>query len=157
MGMKLANVMTREVDFVSPEDSLQEAARHMAERGVGALPVCDGGRLVGMVTDRDIVVRSVARGEEPRGVRVADAMTYDVECCTEDSSLEEVGRRMAERQVRRIVVLDDDKKMVGIVSLGDLARARGNSPIVARAIEEISEPTKQSAAEKIFPHAPTGL
>jgi CBS domain-containing protein len=152
--MKLVDVMTREVRFVSPEDSLHEAARSMAEGGVGALPVCDGGRLVGMVTDRDIVVRSVARGEEPRVVRVADAMTYDVECCSEDASLDEVGRRMAERQVRRIVVLDGGKNIVGIVSLGDLARGRGNAPVVARTIEEISEPTKATAAEKLFPHAP---
>jgi CBS domain-containing protein len=154
--MKLADVMTHEVRFVSPEDNLYEAARRMADGGVGALPVCDGGRLVGMVTDRDIVVRSVARGEEPRTVRVADAMTYDVECCSEDDSLEEVGRRMAQRQVRRIVVLDGGKSMVGIVSLGDIARSRGNSPVVAHAIEEISAPTKVSAAEKLFPHAPAG-
>jgi len=96
--MKLMDVMSREVEVISPEDSLQEAASRMARRDVETLPVHDGTRLVGMITDRDIVVRSVARGENPRGERVADAMTSDVESCYESDSLEEVGRHMQEGQ-----------------------------------------------------------
>jgi len=143
--MKVSELMTRAVQTVSPDDSLHEAARRMSERDVGALPVCDGERLIGVITDRDIVVRSVARGEEPRRVRVGEAMTHDVEWCVEDDNLEDVGRRMSEGQIRRMLVLDRRKKLVGIVSLGDLARVRGNAPVVARTIERISEPPTSHA------------
>jgi CBS domain-containing protein len=143
--MKLRDVMTRDLEIVSPNDSLHEAARRMSNRDVGALPVCDGDRLVGMITDRDIVVRSVARGEEPRRVRVAEAMTHQVEWSFEDDSLEDVGRHMSARQIRRVLVLDRQKNLVGIVSLGDLARARGNAPVVARTVEKVSEPATPHA------------
>jgi CBS domain-containing protein len=143
---KLQDVMTRDVEVVSPEDSLHHAAERMRSRDVGALPVCDGDQLVGMITDRDIVVRSVARGEDPRHVRVAEAMTHELEWCFEDHSLEDVGRHMRERQIRRMLVLNRDKQLVGIVSLGDLATARGNAPVVARTVEKISEPPTTHAA-----------
>jgi CBS domain-containing protein len=143
--MKLVDVMTRAVEVISPEERLHEAARRMSEYDLGALPVCDGERLVGMITDRDLVIRSMSLGEDPRRVRVAEAMTYDVLWCFEDVGLDEVGRRMQERQVRRMVVLDRKKEMVGIVSLGDLARAKGNAPIAARTLEEIARPTKPIA------------
>jgi CBS domain-containing protein len=144
--MKLAQLMTRSPEVVSPDDSVREAARRMAERGVGVLPVCDGKRLVGVVTDRDLVVRSVAQGENPNRVRVAEAMTTGPLYCYEDHSLREVGRRMQGRQIRRLVVLDRKKNLVGIVSIGDIARANGNGPLVARTLEEVSRPEKESVA-----------
>ncbi len=148
--MKLLDVMSRPVETISPDDHLNEAARRMAQRDVGCLPVCDGDRLMGMLTDRDIVVRAVARGEDPSRVRVADAMTYDVEWCFEDHSLEDVGRHMADMQIRRIVVLDRDRRLVGIVSLGDIARARGNAPVVTHAFENIAEPTRPGSVQQRF-------
>ena len=123
----------------------------MQKRDVGALPVCDGRRLVGMITDRDIVVRSVARGEDPRHERVADAMTYDVEWCYESDSIDEVGRHMQERQIHRLVVLDSSKNLIGIVSLGDLARTRGNAPVVTRTVEQIADPTKTTSVQHLYP------
>jgi CBS domain-containing protein len=113
-------VMTTDVTVVGPEDTLQEAAQLMADLDVGALPVCDGERLLGMVTDRDIAVRGVAEGRSA-DTAVSEIMTEDVLYATEDQSVDEVMQQMSEAQVRRIPVIDDDRKLVGIVSLGDLA------------------------------------
>jgi CBS domain-containing protein len=151
--MELVDMMTREVEVISPEDSLQEAATRMARRDVGGLPVCDGNRLVGMITDRDIVVRSVAYGRDPRLDRVADAMTNDVEVCFDGESLEEIGRHMQERQIRRLVVLGQAGDLVGIISLGDLARSHANAPVVTRTVEEIAEPIKMTSVQYLYPQS----
>jgi CBS domain-containing protein len=117
---KISEVMTTDVKIVRPDDTLQSAARIMADLDVGAIPVCDGRRLQGMITDRDITIRAVAEG---RGgdTKVRDAMTADVIWCGEEDSTQDVLDRMADAQVRRIPVIDNDRNLVGIVALGDLA------------------------------------
>ncbi|WP_238482309.1 CBS domain-containing protein [Noviherbaspirillum aridicola] len=115
--------MTRNVQFVSPQESLRRAAQMMDDLNVGALPVCDGERLVGMVTDRDITVRGVSAGLPPDGTAVDAVMSTDVRWCFEDQDLDEVMRQMADSQLRRVPVVthDDAHRLVGIVSLGDIA------------------------------------
>jgi CBS domain-containing protein len=117
---KISEVMTTDVKVIRPNETVQSAARLMADLDVGAIPVCDGKRLQGMVTDRDITIRATAQG---RGgdTPVSDVMTTEVVWCTEDDSTEDVLERMADAQIRRIPVVDQDRNLVGIVALGDLA------------------------------------
>lgn len=142
----VSDVMTRNVRFVSPQESLRHAAQMMGELNVGALPVCDGDRLVGMVTDRDITVRGVAAGRAPEGVHVDEVMSTDVRWCFEDQSLDDVMIQMADSQIRRIPVVshDDPHKLVGIVSLGDVAtRTPGGAQKedVETVVEMVSSPS----------------
>jgi CBS domain-containing protein len=140
---KIADIMSTDVRTVQPQDSLRRAAQCMQELDVGALPVCDGERLLGMVTDRDIAVRAIADGLNPDEACVSDIMTPDVAFCTADQDAEEAKRLMGARQVRRLPVIDDDRRLVGIVSLGDLAtRQTGH---IDRAVREISEPSRVAA------------
>ena len=119
----VAEVMTRNVQVVSPQESLQRAAQLMDELDVGALPVYNGEQLVGMVTDRDITVRGTAAGLPPQETHIDEVMSANIRWCFEDQPLDEVMIQMADSQVRRIPVLshDDQRKLVGIVSLGDVA------------------------------------
>ena len=117
---KISEVMTSEVQVVQPDDTLQDAAAIMAEQDVGALPVCDGSRLQGMITDRDIAVRAVANGRDS-DTPVREVMSEDVIWCSEDDDTQDVLGRMGDRQIRRIPVVDANRNLVGIVSLGDLA------------------------------------
>jgi CBS domain-containing protein len=140
---KIADIMSTDVRTVQPQDSLRRAAQCMQELDVGALPVCDGERLLGMVTDRDIAVRAIADGLNPDEACVSDIMTPDVAFCTADQDAEEAKRLMGARQVRRLPVIDDSRRLVGIVSLGDLAtRQTGH---IDRAVREISEPSRAAA------------
>ena len=142
--MLVRDVMTRAVETVAPDASLQQAARTMEAIGVGSLPVCDGRRLVGAVTDRDIEVRGVATGRSPVEMLVREVMTGDVAWAYDDESAEEVLARMQTLQVRRLAVLDRRKSLVGIVSLGDIAtepRAADRAE-VGEAVAEISEPSR---------------
>jgi len=129
---------------VAPDASLQQAAAAMEALGVGSLPVCDGDRLVGAITDRDIVVRGVATGRSPVDMLVRDCMTEDISWAYEDEDTEEVLARMEAVQVRRLVVLDRQKNLVGIVALGDIATEPRAADIkeVGEAIAEISEPSR---------------
>jgi CBS domain-containing protein len=119
--MKVKDVMTVSVECVRPETTLQEAAAKMRSLNVGSLPVCEGDRPIGIVTDRDIVVRAIADGRDPRTGRVPEAMTADVVSVPETADVKEAARLMKDRQIRRIVVVDSNKRVVGIVSLGDIA------------------------------------
>jgi CBS domain-containing protein len=118
----VSEVMTRDVRFVSPQESLQRAAQMMDELNVGALPVCDGTRLIGMVTDRDITVRGVAAGRVPNDAHVDEVMSTDVRWVFEDQPLDDVMIQMADSQIRRVPVVSHDgqQKLIGIVSLGDV-------------------------------------
>ena len=140
----VSEVMTRNARVVSPGESLQHAAQLMGELDVGALPVCDGERLVGMVTDRDIAVRGVAAGKSPESAHVDEVMTAEVRWCFEDQPLDEVMKQMADSQVRRIPVVshDDQHKLVGIVSLGDVAFMvpPEQEQKVGEVLERVSEP-----------------
>ncbi|MGK9167910.1 CBS domain-containing protein [Inquilinus limosus] len=130
--------MTSDVAVVGPQDSIRRAAQMMEKLDVGSLPVCDGKRLVGMITDRDITVRAVAAGRDPDNTIVADAMSGDVCWCWEDDDAQEVSELMGEAQIRRMPVLDADKQLIGMVSLGDLATK--HAPGAAETLEEVSTP-----------------
>ncbi|WP_331376648.1 CBS domain-containing protein [Sinorhizobium chiapasense] len=119
--MHVSEIMTRDVHLVSPNETITEVARHMAENDIGFLPVGDHDRLVGMITDRDIVVRGVADGLDLQS-KVGDIMTTDVKYCFEDEEVDDVARNMGDVQVRRLPVVNRDKRLVGIVSLADAAR-----------------------------------
>ena len=118
---KIAEVMTRDVELTSPDATIEEAARKMAEEDVGFLPVGDHDRMVGMITDRDIAVRAVAHGKEPKHTKVRDIMTDRVLYCFEDEEADAAAANMSKLQVRRLPVVNRDKRLVGVVSMGDLA------------------------------------
>ncbi|MBV8033012.1 MAG: CBS domain-containing protein [Betaproteobacteria bacterium] len=120
--MQLSHIMTGAIQTVAPGTSLAEAAKKMASADVGSLPVCAGDRkLVGIITDRDITVRAVARGLDPQQTQVQDVMTKEVLSCPADSDVEAACELMEEKQVRRLVVTDGNEAPIGIVSLGDIA------------------------------------
>ncbi len=145
----IADIMTRDVMSVSPHDNLRQAAQMMDELNVGALPVCENERLIGMITDRDITVRATSVGQDPEATSVADIMTDKVRYCFEDQEVYEVMGQMADAQIRRVpVVSRDDHKLIGIVSLGDVATK--HSAEVDYTLEKISSP---SVPDRDQPHA----
>jgi CBS domain-containing protein len=113
--------MSRDVEIASPEDSIQKVARRMAEMDTGCLPVGEKDQLVGMVTDRDLAVRAVAAGKDPKSTKVREVMTETIKYCFEDEDLDHVAENMAEEQIRRLPVMSREKRLVGIVALGDIA------------------------------------
>jgi CBS domain-containing protein len=137
--MKVQDVMTKKVECVGPEATLQEAAAKMKSIDVGPIPVCEGDRVTGILTDRDIVVRAVAEGRDCRSTRVRDVMTRDVVCATEDDSVKDVARLMKQHKIRRIVVVTRDQKLAGIVSMKDLAVDTGDEKLAGEVLEKISE------------------
>jgi CBS domain-containing protein len=139
--MKVREVMTRQVQTVSPDQPAQDAASFMLQANAGSIPVIDGDRLIGMITDRDIAVRGVAKGFGP-DTPVRDLMTRDIVCVRMDEDCEEVANKMSEAQVRRLPVIDDQQKLCGIVSLGDLARET-DSEAAEQALEGVSQPGGQ--------------
>jgi len=140
--MKVKDIMTAGVDCVAPDDTIQTAACKMRDLDVGPLPVCDHDRLAGMLTDRDIVVRAIAEGKDPSTTRAREVMSEGVSYCFEDDDVTEAARLMKEKQVRRLLVLNRDKRLVGIVSLGDLAVETGGAHHVAgKTLEAVSQPS----------------
>ena len=142
--MKIKDVMTRAVETVRPDQTLQEAATKMKSLDVGPMPVTEGDRLVGMITDRDIVVRGVAEGRDSRTAKVRDAMTSNVVCCKEDDDVKDAARQMKDRQIRRLVVVDAQQRVAGIVSLGDIAVDTSDEKMSGRVLEEVSKPSHQT-------------
>lgn len=136
---KISEVMTRDAKLVNPNDTIQDAAKLMKQCDCGVLPVREGDRLVGMITDRDIAVRCIADGKGPN-CKVRDAMTQEVKYCFEDEDISHVCANMSEIQVRRLPVLDRNKRLVGIVSLSDLARQSAGT---AKALHGIVRPSQQ--------------
>lgn len=137
----IADIMTTDVQVVGPEDTLQLAAQLMGQLNVGSLPVCDGKLLLGMVTDRDLTIRGTAMNLAPDHARVAAVMTHEVEFCTDDQDAQEVLLLMGKAQVRRLPVINVERQLVGIVSIGDLAtRHPGNVDEAVSAISSPSEP-----------------
>jgi CBS domain-containing protein len=134
--------MTRNVECVKPDDTIQTAARKMRDLDVGPMPICDHDRLAGMVTDRDITVRAVAEGRDPTSCHVSEVMTPDVVYCFEDQDVADAADTMAARQIRRLLVLNRDKRLVGIVSLGDLAVDAGDRKQSGQVLQEVSEPAQ---------------
>jgi len=138
--MRVEEIMTPDVECIEPNRTLQEAASRMRALDVGPLPVCENKRLVGMITDRDIVVRSVAEGHDVRTEKVCEAMTPDIACCREDQDIQEAARIMNNKQIRRLPVLNRDRRLVGIVSLADLAVGSGSAQLAGQTLEGISQP-----------------
>jgi CBS domain-containing protein len=135
----IQDVMTRNVKSISPEDTVRRAAELMKELDVGAIPVVDGTRLVGMLTDRDIAIRSTAAGQDPSKTRAGDVMSTDVRTCYATQTVDEVLEEMGDVQIRRVVVVDQaSHSLVGIVSLGDMATKHAAS--TDQALGEISSP-----------------
>lgn len=137
--MRISECMTRDVRIVDPDETLQQAALAMAEIDAGILPVGKNDRLVGMITDRDIAIRGVAQKRGP-DARVGDVMSPEVKYCFIDDDTDDVLDNLAEIQVRRLPVLDHDKRLVGIVSIGDLA-GNGEPTHVGEALGEIARPS----------------
>jgi CBS domain-containing protein len=142
--MQLKDVMTRDVEIVDFDTPLQEAANKMSTLDVGVLPVREGNQLVGMLTDRDITIRAVAAGRDPKQTTVGEIMSPDLFYCYEDQDVNDAARMMADHQIRRLPILNRDQQLVGIVSLGDLAVDVANDKLTGEALEEISEPARPS-------------
>jgi CBS domain-containing protein len=146
--VKLKEVMTRNVEVVRPDAMLQEAASLMKRLDVGVIPVCDGENVLGMLTDRDITVRATAEGRDPKSTAVRDVMTEDVAYLYEDDEVEEAANLMGKRQIRRLIVLNQDKRLVGIASLGDIAVDTGKDKLSGNTLERISEPARPSVSSR---------
>jgi CBS domain-containing protein len=138
--MKVNEIITHDPEVIRPETALIEAAQKMKSMDIGMLPVCDGDRLVGVITDRDIAVRGVAQGYDPKTARVQEVMTPEVIYCFDDEDVKDVAKKMEEKQVRRLPVLNREKRLVGIVSLGDLAVRTGKEKLAGEVLERVSEP-----------------
>ena len=144
--MKVSEAMTRDVRVANPDQSIREAAQMMVDLDAGALPVGAEDRLIGMITDRDIAIRGAAKGRTP-DTRVRDVMTADVKYCFEDEEIENVARNMAEIQVRRLPVVNREKRLVGIIAIADLA-ANEDLEVVGAAVSGISESTGDRRQER---------
>jgi CBS domain-containing protein len=140
MAKMIREVMTRDVEVINPNDTLRDAAEKMRSLNVGAIPVCDGQRVLGMLTDRDIVVRAIAIGRDANTTQVSDAMSSGIEYCFDDDVADGVLDKMRDKQIRRIIVVDRNKKLVGIVAIGDLS-GEVSERKVGEALEGISEPS----------------
>jgi CBS domain-containing protein len=138
--MKIHQIMTPDPEVVRPNSTLQEAARLMRELDVGLIPVCDGDRLQGVLSDRDITLRATAEGLDPSRVEVQQVMTPDVAFCYEDQEAGDAATLMKEKQIRRLMILNRDKKLTGIVSLGDLAVRGADSELSGDTLDEVSQP-----------------
>jgi CBS domain-containing protein len=136
--MRVSEAMTRDVRVANPGQSIREVAKIMGEIDAGSLPVGENDRLVGMITDRDIAIRAVARGKGP-DTPVRDVMSKEIKYCFEDEDLQHVAQNMGEIQVRRLPVVDRDKRLVGIVSLGDVAKNEDTST-TGEAAAGVSQP-----------------
>ena len=139
--MHVREAMTRDVCMVRPDQTLREAAKMMGQIDAGVLPVTDGERLIGMITDRDIAVRGVGMGKDPQ-TPVREVMTEEVKYCFDDEDIDHVAENMGDIQVRRLPVLSREKRLVGILSLGDIAHV-GEADCAGIAMLGISEPSRQ--------------
>lgn len=137
--MRICEIMSHEVELIDPGSTIRDAACKMRAEDIGAIPVGENDRLVGMITDRDIVVRCVAEDRQPSQCLVRDAMSKKVCYCFEDDDLDAAAHIMAEHQVRRLPVLNRNKRLVGVISLADLSHCE--SPVIKSALEGISEPS----------------
>ena len=137
---KLKDLMSRDVKVISPDMSIRDAARQMRDGDFGMLPVGENDRMIGTISDRDIAVRAVAEGKDT-GTKVRDVMSEGIAWAFEDDSVEQAAKIMSERQVRRLPVVDRDKRLVGIVALGDFAVESSEIRPAAQALSEISKPS----------------
>ena len=140
--MELRDIMTRNVEVVNGNASLKEAATKMKKLDVGLIPVCDGDRVKGLLNDRDITIRATANGRDPSKTKVNEVMSTDIAYCLEDQAVDEAVILMEARQIRRLPILNQDKQLIGIVSLADIAVHVGDRDLTGETLEEISEPAE---------------
>lgn len=141
--MQVKDVMTRNVEVVSAQSSVVEAAKLMKDLNVGALPVGDKSKVLGLVTDRDLAIQVVAEGRNPKECRVEQVMSSPIEWISQDEDIEEASRLMADRKIRRLIVMDKSQKPVGFLALGDIA-TKGDENKAKEALSTISEPSHPS-------------
>jgi len=140
MRQRIGDLMTRDVSFAWPHMTIREAAAQMRDRSIGSLPVCEGRRVIGMLTDRDLTIRATAEGRDPNFTKVADVMTREVVSCTPEDYLETAEQLMHDLQLRRIPVVDGDGELVGFLALAKVAR--NETPERAgRVIKGVSQPS----------------
>ena len=145
--MKLKEIMSSDVEVIHPSDTLQTTAQKMRDRDIGFLPVCDDDRLIGVLTDRDVIVRAIAEGMDPNVTIGRDLVTSPAIYCFDDQSVDEAAKLMHDNQIRRLVVLRrGDKRLVGVVSLGDLA-VNVDDKLSGEVLQSISEPTSINKPE----------
>lgn len=140
MAQQVRDVMTRDVTTVTPEARLADVARIMRDEDIGSVPVAQGDELLGMITDRDLVVRALAEGDGIEQRTAGDVMTPGVQCCREDQNVGDVLKDMGDQQIRRLPVVDSEQRLVGIVSIGDLSR-EARPKQVGKSLEDISQPS----------------
>lgn len=140
--MDIKDIMSRNVEVVSAGASLRDAARKMKELDVGLIPVCDGDRLKGVLTDRDITIRATADGRDPATTMVSEVMSTDLDYGLEDQEVEEAVSVMEARQIRRLPIVNKDKRLIGIVTLADIAVHYGDRDLSGEALEEVSAPAE---------------
>jgi CBS domain-containing protein len=143
--MKISEIMTPDPELIDPNSSIRDAAQRMKNEDIGALPVGENDRLIGMVTDRDITMRAVAEDRQPSSTSVRDVMSEKVYYCFEDDDVENAAKCMAENQVRRLPILNRDKRLTGIVSLADIAQT--GEECEKTALEGVSEPSSEARRE----------
>ena len=137
--MRISEVMTRDVESTTPETTLQKTAARMRDLDVGSLPVVDEvGRVIGVITDRDIAIRAVAAGADPTATKVEQAMTAEVVFCFQDQDVEDAAELMKTKQIRRLIILDKNDRLAGVVALGDLA-VECDETMVGSTLEAVSE------------------
>ena len=139
--MKIKEIMTNQVAYLSPEDNLVEAAQLMQKHDVGVLPVCQGENVLGIVTDRDIVVRNIAHGQDPKTTPVKNVMTSNVQMVSPDMNLNQAAEMMADNQIRRLPVVENNR-IIGMVTLGDLATQAKYDVELATTLGKISSPSQ---------------
>lgn len=148
--MKIRDVMSRNLQNISPQATLAHAAKMMRALNVGALPVCDNDKPIGILTDRDITVRAVAGGKDPSRACACEVMTDNVIHCYEDEDVSEAARIMEAKQIRRLLVFDRNDRVVGIVSLGDIATRVHSDQLSGQVLERVSEPSHAGGAPQQY-------
>jgi len=145
--LRIKDVMTPQAEVISPDATTEEAASLMKTLDIGVLPVCDEEGLVGVLTDRDLVVRVLAATRDPKAMLVGEAMTPSVVYCFEDDDVEQAAAVMAGQQIRRLPVLDKNRKLVGIVSVGDIAVHAQDPQLTGKVLEDVSQPSVPKRGE----------
>lgn len=140
--MKLKDIMTKNPEVVQQSASVREAAQMMKKLNVGSIPVTDGTNIVGIITDRDIVLRSTAEGHDPNNTTAGDVMSKEIVFGYENQDVEEAAELMGKKQIRRLPVLDGQRQLIGIVSLGDVATEHKETKVSGEALDKISQPSK---------------
>ena len=136
--MLIKDIMTSNVEVVTPETSIKDAARRMRSSDIGILPVCEEGKCIGVITDRDITIRATAQGFDPATTKVNEIMTHTVVYCSQDDDIYTAARVMEDKQIRRIIVLDTNKQVIGLCSLSDLALDTNDLQLTGEILHEVS-------------------